>query len=122
MEDRKPGIIATYDYVFEQLKQFSIPAEVWDDVHDQLFHQPFGTLALPLQQLLFDLEVGKKSSADYPRPNGMSDHDFVRSVLKQALTDLEAKSEDYSRLISDDSWIEDSELGVRFKPTKDRID
>ena len=64
-KDRKPGIIVTYDYVFEQLKQFSIPAEVWDDVHDELFHQPFGTLALPLQELLFDLEIGKKSSADY---------------------------------------------------------
>ena len=121
MEDRKPGIIVTYDYVFEQLKQFSIPAEVWDDVHHELFHQPFGKLALPFQELLFDLEVGKKSSADYLRPNGMSDHDFVRGVLKQATTDLEAKGEDYSRLTSDDSWIEDSELGVRFKPTKDRI-
>lgn len=84
--------------------------------------EPFGTLAPPLQELLFDLEVGKKSSVDYLRPNGMSDHDFVRGAVKQATTDLEAKGEDYSRLMSDDSWIEDRGLGVRFKPTKDRID
>jgi hypothetical protein len=96
MEDRKPGITVTYDYVFEQPKQFSIPAEMWDDVDDVLFRQLLGTLAPPLQDLLFDLEVGKKSSADYHRPVGLSDHDFVRGVLKRAATHLEANGEDDS--------------------------
>jgi hypothetical protein len=121
MEDREPGTIETLDYVFEHLKQFGIPAGVWDDVHDELFQPPFGTLAQPLQELFFELEVGKKSSGDYPRPDGTSDHDFVRVVLKQAAMDFDAQGEDHARLMSDNSWTEDSELGVRFKPTKDSI-
>jgi hypothetical protein len=51
---------------------------------DELFHEPFGTLTQPFQELLFELEVGKKSQADYPRADGVPDHDFVRGILQRA--------------------------------------
>lgn len=82
----------------------------------RIFHEPFGTLSLPFQELLFEFEVGQMGLADYPRPYGVSDHDFVRGILKQAVAAFESKGGDYARLISDDSWVYDEALGVYTKP------
>ena len=57
-----------------------------------------------------------KGLPDYPRPNDISDHDFVRGILKQAVAAFEAKGADHARLMSDDSWVYDEALDVYIKP------
>jgi len=118
MDDQKRGTIESYEDVYEPLKQFDVPARVWDDVLDEIFHEPFGTLAQPFQELLFELEVRNKAQADYPRPDGISDHDFVRVILRQAVAVFEAKGRNHARLMSDDGWGYDETLGVSIKPAK----
>jgi hypothetical protein len=63
-DERKRGTVETYVEVYEPLKQLGVPASVWDEILEDVFHEPFGTLAPPFQELLFELEIGK---ADYPR-------------------------------------------------------
>jgi hypothetical protein len=116
MDERKQGTIESYEPYFEPLKQFGVLLSVWDQVLEEMFHQPFGTLALPFQELVFELEVGKKGLADYPRPDGISDHDFVRGVLEQAVAAFDAKGADNARLMSDDSWVYNEALGVYTTP------
>ena len=118
MDERKRGTVEMYPEVYEPLKQLGVPASVWDEVLQEIFNEPFGTLASPFQELLFEFEIGK---ADYPRPDGINDHDYVRSILTKAVAAFKGKGADYARLMSDDSWIEDDTLGVRTKPTQKRI-
>src|ERR1700744_460538 len=110
MDERKRGTVETYPEVYEPLKQLGVPASVWDEVLQEMFDEPFGRLALPFQELLFELEIGK---ADYPRPYGINDHDYVRSILTKAVAAFETKGTDHARLMSDDSWTDDDALGVR---------
>ena len=118
MDERKRGTVETYPDVYEPLKQLGVPASVWDEVLQEIFNEPFGKLALPFQELLFELEIGK---ADYPWPDGISDHDYVRSILTKAVAAFKAKGADHARLMSDDSWNYDDTLGVRSKPTEKKI-
>ena len=122
MEDRKQrGTVEMYEEVYEPLKQLGVPASVWDEVHDEMFHEPFGKLAAPFQELLFELEVGRKGQADYPRSGDISDHEYVRFILKQAVAAFENKGADHARLMRDDSWDYDQALGIHTKPTVKRL-
>jgi hypothetical protein len=118
MTNRKQGTVESYEHVYEPLRSLGVPARVWDEVLDEVFHEPFGVLALPLQELLFELEVGEKARADYPRADGISDHDFVLSILQRAKAEFESKGADHARLMRDDSWDDDETLGIRTKPTE----
>jgi len=118
MADREQGTVESYPDVYEALKQFGMPARVWDEVLDEIFHEPFGTLAPAFQELLFELEVGRKTGADYPRPDGVGDHDFVRCILTQVVAAFEGKGADHGRLMIDDSWDYDEARGVHTKPTQ----
>lgn len=60
--------------------------------------------------------MGQKRPADFVRPLGVSDHDFVRLILKQAAAAFEAKGADYARLMAAVSWVYDETLGVYVKP------
>ena len=118
MDERKRGTVEMYPEVYEPLKQLGVPASVWDEVLQEIFNEPFGKLATPFQELLFELEMGK---ADYPRPDGINDHDYVRSIMTWAVAAFEAKGTDHARLMRDDSWNYDDALGVRTKPTEKKI-
>ena len=112
MREHKQGTVAAYPEIYEPLKQLGVPAVVWDEVLEELFHEPFGTLAPAFQELLFELEIGK---ADYPRPAAISDHDYVRNILTDTVAVFEAKGADHARLLDDDGWYSDETLGVRVK-------
>jgi hypothetical protein len=118
MGGHKQGTVEAYPGVYEPLKQLGVPAAVWDEVLGEIFHEPFGTLAPPFQELLFELEIGK---ADYPRPAGISDHDYVRNILKDTVAVFEAKGADHARLMGDDGWYYDETRGVRVKLPANKI-
>jgi hypothetical protein len=119
MDERQPGTVEMYPEVYEPLKQLGVSASAWDEVLQEIFNEPFGTLAPPFQELLFELEIG---TADYPRSDGISDHDYVRSILTKVVAAFKAKGADYARLMSDDGWNDDEVTGVRSKPTEKKID
>ena len=78
MGERKRGTVETYHEIYEPLKQLGVPASIWDEVLQEIFQEPFGKLPPVFQELLFELEIGR---AAYPRPDGISDHDYVRKGL-----------------------------------------
>jgi len=57
MKCRKQGTVESYEHIYEPLKQLGVPARVWDEVLDEMFHEPLETLALHFRNSLFDLEV-----------------------------------------------------------------
>ena len=118
MDERKRGTVEMYPEVYEPLKQLGVPASVWDEVLQEIFNEPLGRLAPPFQELLFELEIGK---ANCPRPDGINDHDYVRSILTKAVAAFEAKGADHARLMSDDDWHYDEATGVRIKLTEKGI-
>jgi hypothetical protein len=112
---KKQGTVETYAEVYEPLRALGVPAPVWDEVLEEIFAAPFGELPVPFQELLFELEVGKKASSDYLRSEGVSDHDYVRGILEQAETETKAKGLIHTQLMNDEGFEYDAKLGVSKK-------
>lgn len=91
--------VSSNSFLFDQLKLVGVSASVWDDVLEELFDEPFGNIPGPFGFLLADLngEIGPQR-LDYSRPEGISDHVYVRKLLRQAIAELS----DYSKLPDDD--------------------
>jgi hypothetical protein len=97
------GFIESNPFVYDQIKQLGVRASVWDDVLDELFDQPFGSVADPFGNILFDLQVDHGSKwLDYSRSEGISDHDYVRGLLRQSIEQIESESSRHPELRPDD--------------------
>jgi hypothetical protein len=113
--EKKRGTVETYAEVYESLRALGVPAPVWDEVSEEIFAAPFGELPVPFQEFLFELEVGKKTPLDYPRPERATDHEYVRGILKQAEAESKAKGLVHAQLMSDEGFEYDAKLGVSKK-------
>jgi hypothetical protein len=99
--------VSSNPFIYDQLKSLGVSAGVWDDVLDELFDEPFGNISGPFGFLLADLngKIGPQR-LDYCRPQGISDHDYVRKLLRQAVEELS----DHPELPDDDGSDCDSAL------------
>jgi hypothetical protein len=91
--------VSSNPFLCDQLKSLGVSADVWDDVLDELFNEPFGNVPGPFGFILDDLngKIGPQR-LDYSRPEGISDHDYVCKLLRQAVEDLS----DHPELLDDD--------------------
>lgn len=91
--------VSSNPFIYDQLKALGVSARVWDDVLDELFDEPFGNIPGPFGFLLADLngKIGPQR-LDYSRPEGISGHDYVRTLLRQAIEELS----DHPELPDDD--------------------
>jgi hypothetical protein len=81
--------VSSNAFIYDQLKGLGVSANIWDDVLDELFDEPFGNIAGPFGFLLADLgeKIGPQR-LDYSRRETISDHDYVRSLLRQSIEEL----------------------------------
>jgi hypothetical protein len=81
--------VSSNSFIYDQLKILGVSARVWDDVLEELFDEPFGNIPGPFGFLLVDLngKIGPRR-LDYSRPEGISDHDYVRKLLRQSIEGL----------------------------------
>ncbi len=93
------GTVSSNPFVYDQIKSLGVGASVWDDVLDELFNEPLGNIPGPFGFILADFngKIGPRQ-LDYSRPTGISDHEYVRSLFRQAIEDLS----DHPELPDDD--------------------
>jgi len=86
--------VSSNSLIYDQLKILGVSAGVWDDVLDELFEEPFGNIPGPFGFLLADLngKIGPQR-LNYSRPEGISDYDYVRKLLRQAIEELSSDCE-----------------------------
>jgi hypothetical protein len=81
--------ISSNPFIFDQLKILGVGANVWDDVLEELFDEPFGNIPEPFGFLLADLsgKVGPQQ-LDYSRLGDISDHEYVRKLFRQSIEEF----------------------------------
>jgi hypothetical protein len=86
--------VSSNPLIYDQLRILGVSAGVWDAVLDELFDEPFGNIPGPFGFLLADLngKIGPRR-LDYSRPEGISDHDYVRKLLRQSIEALAGNQE-----------------------------
>ncbi len=86
--------VSSNPFVYDQLKLLGVSASVWDDVFDDFFDGPFGNNPGPFGFLLADLngKIGPRRLG-YFRPEGISNHDYVRKLLRQSIEELSGDPE-----------------------------
>jgi hypothetical protein len=86
--------VSSNPFIYDQLKISGVGANVWDDVLDELFDEPFGNIPGPFGFLLADLngKIGPQR-LDYSRPARISDHDYARKLMRQSIEELSGDPE-----------------------------
>ncbi|WP_263418689.1 hypothetical protein [Terriglobus albidus] len=109
-KERKPGTVETYATVYEPLKPFGIPAQVWDEVLDEMFGLPLGQVPGPMQMIHNTAKANAMVAERLLRKEGMSDREYVRYLLEDANAFWQTLDP-----IDRDYWEFDLERGISVK-------
>ncbi len=93
-EEDMDRTVKSNPFIYDQPKTLGVSADVWYDVLDEFFDEPFGNIPGPFGFLLDDLngKIGPQR-LDYFRPGGISDHDYLRTLLRQSIDELSSDPE-----------------------------